>query len=136
MALYRLLESAMLFYKKLVKNLKNYGSEFNPYEPCIANKQVKGKQMKVSWHLDDLKVSHVNSKEIDHFLKWIQETYGSIAEVKPTCGKIHEYLGMELDFSIDGQITIGMQDYVITMIESFPKDVLVKGKITSPWTVL
>jgi len=81
-ALYGLLESAMLFYKKLVKDLQHNGFELNLYDPCVANKIVKGKQMTVSWHVDDLKVSHVNPKEIEHFLKWVKETYGSIAEVK------------------------------------------------------
>ena len=40
---------------------------------------------------------------------------------------------MALDFSIDGQVTIYMKDYVTTNIESFPKDVLIKGKNASPW---
>jgi len=131
MSLYVLLESAMLFYKKLVKDLQHYGFELNPYYPCVANKTVNWKQINVSWHVNDLNVSHVNPKEIYHFLKWVQETYGSNAEVKSTCVKIHEYIGMKLDFSIDSQITIHMAGYVTTMIESFPKDVLVKGKIAS-----
>jgi len=41
---------------------------------------------------------------------------------------------MKLDLRIDGQVTIDMKDYVTTMIESFPKDVLLKGKVASPWT--
>jgi len=45
MALYGLLESAMLFYKKLVKDLQHYGFELNPYDPCVANKTVEGKWM-------------------------------------------------------------------------------------------
>jgi len=121
----------MLFYKKLVKNLQHYGFDHNPYGPCIANKMVAGIQITVSWHVDDLKVSHVNPEEIDHFLKWVQETYSSIAEVKTTHGKIHDCLGMKLDFIIDDQDTKDMKDYVTTMIESFPKDVLIKCKIAS-----
>jgi len=124
----------MLFYKKLVKDLQHYGFELNQHDPCVANKIVKGKQMTISWHVDDLKVSHVNPNEIDHFLKWVRETYGSVAEVKSTRGKIHDYLGMKLDFSIDGRVTIDMNDYVTTMIENFLKDVLLKGKVASPWT--
>lgn len=40
-ALYGLLESAMLFYKKLSKDLIDFGFEFNPYDPCVAKKNVK-----------------------------------------------------------------------------------------------
>ena len=57
-ALYGLLQSALLFYKKLRGELEDYGFEVNPYNPCVANKIVNGSQMTVTWHIDDLKVSH------------------------------------------------------------------------------
>ncbi len=57
-ALYGLLRSALLFYKKLVSDLEGYGFEINPYDTCVANKMVNRSQMTVVWHVDDLKVSH------------------------------------------------------------------------------
>ena len=60
-ALYGLLESSLLFYKKLVKDLEEIGFEINPYDPCVANKMVDGKQLTITWHVDDLKVSHVKT---------------------------------------------------------------------------
>ncbi len=44
-ALYGMLKSALLFYKRLVKDLKSAGFEINPYDPCVANKMSFGKQM-------------------------------------------------------------------------------------------
>ncbi len=41
-AIYRLLRSALLFYKKLVANLESMGFQLNPYDPCVANKEVNG----------------------------------------------------------------------------------------------
>jgi len=41
-AIYGLLVSAMLFYMKLVKDLKNIGFVLNPYDPCVANKMIEG----------------------------------------------------------------------------------------------
>ena len=38
----RLLCSALLFYLKLATELKNNGVIINLYEPCVANKLVKG----------------------------------------------------------------------------------------------
>jgi hypothetical protein len=58
-AMYGLLRSALLFYLKLVKDLTDYGFELNPYDPCVANKMLDGKQMTVVWHVDDLKISHI-----------------------------------------------------------------------------
>jgi hypothetical protein len=65
-AIYGLLKSALLFYKKIVTNLQNYKTPFviNPYEPCIVNATTNGKQMTITWHVDDLKVSHIDPFQI------------------------------------------------------------------------
>jgi hypothetical protein len=123
----------MLFYKKLVKDLTEFGFELNPYDPCVANKMVNRYQMTVSWHVDDLKISHIDSNEVTKFIEWIKEKYGSIGEVNATRGKIHEYLGMKLDYSVQGQVTVDMQDYVTHMIKQFPKETLDGKKVSSPW---
>ena len=59
--LYGVINSALLFYIKFVKNLKSIGFELNPHDPCVANKIVNGAQLRVVWHVDDLKVSHVDA---------------------------------------------------------------------------
>jgi len=46
-SLYGLLQSALLFYKKLRGELEDMGFEVNPYNPCMANKIVNGIQMTV-----------------------------------------------------------------------------------------
>ena len=132
-AIYGLLASAMLFYRRFTQDLIGYGFTINPYDPCVANKQVEGKQMTVSWHVDDVKVSHVNSKHVDDFITWIKQTYGTIGDVKTTRGKIHEYLGMKLDYTVKGQVSIDMVDYVNKMISDFPTKYLIGAKVTSPW---
>jgi hypothetical protein len=45
-AIYGLLKSALLFYRKFVKDLKNYETPFiiNPYDPCDANATINRKQ--------------------------------------------------------------------------------------------
>jgi hypothetical protein len=39
-ALYGMMKSALLFYRKLVSELREMGFELNPYDPCVANKTV------------------------------------------------------------------------------------------------
>ncbi len=39
-ALYGMIKSTLLFYRKLIKELKEMGFEINPYDPCVANKLV------------------------------------------------------------------------------------------------
>ncbi len=53
-ALYGMMKSALLFYRKLVAELRNMGFKINPYDPCVVNKMVNGTQMTVRWHVDDL----------------------------------------------------------------------------------
>ena len=61
------MKSALDFYNKLRKDLENVGFKINPYDPCVANKMVNGKQITVIWHVDDLKVSHVDPKQNTKF---------------------------------------------------------------------
>ncbi len=67
-ALYGCLKSALLFYKKLVSDLTSVGFKISPYDPCIANKMINGKQMTLLWHVDDLKISRVDADQVTQML--------------------------------------------------------------------
>ena len=54
-----------MFYCKLVSELKDHGFKINDYDLCVATKVVIGKQMAITWHVDDLKISHVDRKVVD-----------------------------------------------------------------------
>ena len=101
-ALYGMMKSALLFYKKLVKELKEMGFDINPYDPCVANKLVNKKQMTVRWHVDDLMISHINKSEILKFVRCMQDIHGdNLAE---NVGKVHDYLGMTFDYAFEGEV--------------------------------
>ena len=74
-ALYDIMKAALLYYQRFVTDLKSIGFEINPYDPCVANKIVKGKQLTVVWHVDDLKVSHVSSNVVTKMADWLKSTY-------------------------------------------------------------
>jgi hypothetical protein len=61
-ALYGTRVASLLYYKKFVKSLKSKGFKLNPYDPCMANKQVKGEQLTVCFHMDDCKIFHLIPK--------------------------------------------------------------------------
>ena len=67
-ARYGMSTAALLFYKRLRKDLENMGFEVNPYDPCVANTMVNGAQCTVCWHVDDPKVSHVDEVVVMAFL--------------------------------------------------------------------
>lgn len=75
-ALYGLMRSALLFYRKLAKDLESNGFTINPYDPCVANKTVNSTQMTVCWHLNDLKVSHKEGNKLIKFGDWLNNTFG------------------------------------------------------------
>ena len=47
-ALYGMLISSVLYYKKFRKDIESIGFEVNPYDICVANRKVKGKQHTVT----------------------------------------------------------------------------------------
>jgi hypothetical protein len=57
-ALYGTLQASLLFWKDLSGDLRKWGFESNPYDWCVANKTINGKQCTILWHVDDLKISH------------------------------------------------------------------------------
>ena len=47
-ALYGCLKSALLFYRTLWKDLHGRGFVINPYDTCVCNKIIRGKQMTIT----------------------------------------------------------------------------------------
>ena len=119
-AIYGMLEASLLFYKKIRGDLEKIKFVFNPYDPCVANKMIGGKQHTVRFHVDDLMSSHVNRAVNDSFLVWLNNQYGSLKAVTSTRGNKHTYLGMTIDFSRKNKVKIRMDDYVTRMLDEFP----------------
>jgi hypothetical protein len=111
-ALYVTLRAARLFWEKLSNELKEWGLTANPYDPCVMNKMVCGKQMPVAWHLNNLKISYVDAKGVDHFLRQLDSFFCKDGPLTKSRGKIHDYLGMSLDFFTPGILEVLMIDYI------------------------
>ena len=133
-AVYGMMVSSLLFYKHFYKDLESIGFEVNPYDICVAHRTIKGRQQTVTWHMDDVKVSHISPEVNKEFLNWCEEKYGSDLNrpVKVVKGKIHEYLAMKLDYSIPQKLRVDMQDYIEELITIFPEKL--SEKIKYPWT--
>ena len=50
-----------------------------------------------------------------------------------TQGPLHDYLGMTLDYSVPGQVSIDMSHYVKKMVKEFPQENLRRASVASPW---
>ena len=70
--------------------------------------------------MDNLTVSHVEKSTVTALALKLANLYGP----KPTIsrGKVHDYLGMEMDFGTNpGTMIISMIKYLQKIIEEFPE---------------
>jgi hypothetical protein len=118
-ALYGCIRSALLWYNLFTGTLSDMGFELNPYDPCVANKILNGKQCTICWYVDDLKISHVSSRVVSKIIKIIEDRYG---EMVVTRGKKHTYVGMDIHYTGNGEAEITMIDYLKECIADFPED--------------
>ena len=68
-ALYGTLRAARLFWETLSGKLQEWGFTLNPYDSCVANKCVDGQQCTITWHVDDLKISHAEEHVVRSIIK-------------------------------------------------------------------
>ena len=91
---------------------------------------INSKQCTIGWHVDDLKISHVDSEVVDDILNKLDERYVKESLMVTTRGNIYDYLGMTLDYNIDGKVQITMFKYIAKRFEEFPMKL--DGEPTSP----
>ena len=83
---------------------------------------VNGHQMTICWHVDDLKVSHKDEGAVTALALKLASMYGEMTTISR--GKIHEYLGMDIDWLSDpGTMLVSMIKYLKKVIEEFPEDI-------------
>ena len=129
-AIYGTLKAALLFWKKLSASLKMRELEINPYDWCVANKDINGRQCTIVWRVDNLKISHKDSAVIDKLIVSLKSEYGQVDEMTIRRGKKHNYLGMTLDFSKSGAFIVDMEDYLKEILTYLPEDM--NGTATTP----
>ena len=119
-ALYGTLRAALLFWRRLTDQLKSWGFILNRYDQCVANKMIDGKQCTILWHVDDLKISHVDPQVVTNIINDIKKEFGKEDPLTVNRGKVHEYLGMILDYSKPKKVMIIMKDYIEEMLSELP----------------
>jgi hypothetical protein len=127
-ALYGTLQAALLLWQNLSTQLVEWGFEITPYDFCLANKIIDGKQCTIVWHVDDLKISHVDPKVNTTILNLLDAKYGQEivagkrAPLTINRGKKHDYLCMILDYSEAGFVKIDMCANLQNVLKEMPKD--------------
>ena len=122
-AIYGTLLGTVLFYNKLKGVLAKMGFEMNDYDECTFNKMINGKQCTIQFHVDDLKLSPQQQQELDNIIDHLNNIFGSKGKLlAASYGKIHEYQGITIDWSVDGKVIFTMYDYLEDILTEAPGD--------------
>ena len=120
-ALYGTLQATLLFWKNLSTFLiKDQGFQVNPYDWCVVNKVINRKQCTIGWHVDDLKISHVDEEVVEEVIRGLNDR-----------GPVQEYLGMTIDYRVKGKVSFSMPQYIEDLLAECP-DSIMKGSSATP----
>ena len=115
-ALYGCMQSALLWYKTFKGHLEGQGFELNPYDQCIANKNIEGHQCTIAWNVDDSKILHKSDRVIDSVISGLESRFGKMTVKR---GRNHTFVGMDIAYNEDNTVSISMNDYIVECIKSF-----------------
>jgi len=121
-ALYGTLQAALLIWRLLSNTLQEWGFHINRYDRCVVNKTINGRQCTITWHVDNLKISHAEKAVVDNILKKLNEKFGKNSPITTTQVKVLEYLGMMIDYRKKGKVTFSMKEYIKKLLEEAPYD--------------
>ena len=93
--------------------------ELNPYDPCVTNKMINGKQYTIAWYVDDNLLSHHKQKVVDDIIGKIEEHFPGLMVNR---GDEHVFIRMKLKFREDGTLEINLEDYTEECIETFHEE--------------
>ena len=117
--IYGMIESALLWYELYVTVLIEEGFELNPYDKCVANKIINGKQCTTGWYVDDNIIGHVEDAVLDKVIGKIEDKFPGLVVKR---GRKLDMLGMEIFFREDGKVDIGTVQFLRVMITDFEEE--------------
>jgi len=121
-ALYGTLQAALLFWRLLSDTLVAWGFKLNEYNKCVANKTINGWHCTIIWHMDYLKISHLEKKVVQEIITCLNNKFGRESPLTTMHRKVLEYLGMMLDYTTIGKVKICMYEYIEKMLSELPTD--------------
>jgi hypothetical protein len=62
----------------------------NPYDQYVANKLISGAVCTIIWHVDNLKISHIDADVVTSVIDQISHIFGKEVLLTVNRGQIHE----------------------------------------------
>ena len=101
---------ALITFKKLARFLKPLRYEMNPHNPYVWNEMVNGVQLTLIFHVNDALMTHILALVVTKHVKMIDEGHGANNLLTINREKVHEHLGMTLDFQTKEQVAFTQHD--------------------------
>jgi len=67
-------------------------------------------------------MSHVDPEVVEDVIHLLNEQYGKEKPISVHCQHVHDYLGMQLDFSQQGKVVLSMIEYIKNILADAPDD--------------
>ena len=92
------------------------GFKLNPYNKCVANKIIDGKQCTIAWWVDENCLTHLSTKVPQRIIERIERKFGKMTVTR---GDKLTFLGMKLRYPGDGLVQINMREYIMEAFRVF-----------------
>ena len=96
-----------------------------------GGKFINGKQCTIGWHVDDLKISHVDEEVVEEIIRGLNGRYGKETPISVHRGPVQEYLGMTIDYRVKGKVSFSMPQYIEDLLVECPESIM-KGTSATP----
>lgn len=110
---YGCIQSAVLWYDGLSSTLEGLGYSKNPYDTSVFNKFRDGLKDTILVYVDDLMITSKSQSVLDKVAEALRARYGGVT-IKT--GRQHEFLGINWDFGVPGEVSLSMEGYVRNII--------------------
>ena len=110
-AIYGFIELALLWYKLYTEILLEQGYNINPYDRCVEDEFIKGKQCTMAGYVDDNKALHVHPKVIDELSRDLKEDFKAFVVKR---GLKHCFLGINIQIIDNKGIEINIKEFIFS----------------------
>ena len=95
------------------------GFHINPYDMCVYNKDINGKQCTIAGYVDDNKVSHVEQDVIYDVINKVEERFQGLTVTK---GNMHTFFVMKVRYLNNRRVAINIKEYISEAVQEFGED--------------
>ena len=112
-SLYGLKQAPRCWNKRFISFMEKVGLKNSSADPCLFYRTHEGSFLSIAIYVDDGLVIGNKDKEIEMFLKLMQE------EFRITIGSLENFLGMQVKCQIDGSISVSQESYTNKILQKF-----------------